>query len=213
MRLLLKITASLFIFILLIIVIVYRFGTSYYPIYSFNENQYKRVYASANVTANAIRFKNTEVKDEIRELMKKDKIYDLKDIAALSVWIVKNRLYYDTTTLIGFRTTDLKKAYRQHDVDWLFITGHANCIGYSYLFAATFNEIKRYFPDIGESSVRIIYQSPARMLFGYWRATHTWNEIIYQKNGKERKLYVDALAAEYYLRWDITMFIDEKYNR
>ena len=191
--------------------LVYRFGTSYYPIYSFDEQQYQKVNASENVTANAIHFKNLKVKDEIKELIQSGKISNLKDMVGLSVWIVKNRLYYDTTTLIGFRTTDLKKAYRQHDVDWLFSTGHANCIGYSYLFAATFNEIKKYFPDIGESSVRVIYQSPARMLFGYWRATHTWNEIIYQKNGKEKKLYVDALAAEYYLRWDITMFIDETY--
>ena len=202
--------------ILLIIVItpvaLYQFGTSYYPLYSFDDHLHQKVIEKKkNVNANKIRFKTQKVKEDIREKVAQEKVTDLNELISLCLRICKTRLYYDTSTLLGRKNTDRKKAYRQHDIDWLYENGHANCIGYAYLFAAIFNELKELNPDVDSCSVRIIYESPVHILFGYIKMKHTWNEIVCMKHGKETKLHLDANAADYYLPWNVTKFLDENH--
>ena len=176
-----------------ILVVLYQFGTHYFP--------------DTNVNANNIRFKNPQIKKDIQNMIQKTKVISIEEIISLSLKITNKRLYYDTSTLLGRKNTDLIKSHSQDDVDWLYKNGNANCIGYAYLFAATFNEIKRVTPDIASCSIRIIYESPVHILFGYIKGKHTWNEIVYMENGKEMKMHVDATAADYFLSWNVKNFI------
>ena len=87
---------TIFLFILLIIfitpLILYQFGTSYDP--------------EKNVNANKIRFKTQKVKKNIRKKVAKEKVTDLNELISLCLKICKNRLYYDTSTLLHRKNTD-----------------------------------------------------------------------------------------------------------
>ena len=63
--------------ILLITVItpvaLYQFGTSYYPLYSFDDHLHQKVNENKNFNANKIRFKTQEVKEDIRKKVAQEK--------------------------------------------------------------------------------------------------------------------------------------------
>ena len=234
---------SILFFILLISVVLYQFGTHYYPVSTYDDQHRKIVRLNTKVNANNIRFKNPRIKKDIQNIILKKKVTNLKEMISLSLKITDKRLYYDTSTLlprkrknirrpqdinewlgqqgvdwllqhvidlfykIVRKKTDPNKVRRQHDVDWLYKNRHANCIGYAYLFAATFNEIKKFTSHLDSCFIRIIYESPVHILFGCIKGKHTWNEIVFTENGKEMKIHVDANAADYYLSWNVTKFM------
>ena len=202
--------------VILTLLVIYWKGTHYYPLYSFDDHRYQKVKASENIDASSIRFKNREISQNVGNAVLAGEVINLDELIKLGIKITKSRLHYDTATLVGRKNTDFKKVYRQHDVDWLYKNGCANCIGYAYLFAAVFNELKdlnKLDSSIDSCRVRIIYESPVEVLYGAKKMTHTWNEIIFMKDGKEANLHVDASAADYYLCWNVTKFVNYKHKK
>jgi hypothetical protein len=197
--------------LILAVVAIYmlRNKTRYIPLYTFDEASRQQVPLSSNANANEVRFRSEKIRTEIEILTRREIPGTLKGLISTSVSITKTKLHYETSTLLGRTNTEPDKAYRQHDIDWLYRTGAANCIGYAYLFAAVFNELKYHTQKFKDCTVRIIYQSPVEMAFGCKRVLHTWNQII-PENGKA--IYIDALAADWHLPWNVTKFVKELYQ-